>query len=87
MSRRPQYYSDDSEDELQLDGVIESQGLKRARDETTQSEYQVSQVVKKTKQTRGKNWDERDSLFLIEAVEYADGSKKRILTHIRIILK
>ena len=41
---------------------------------------------KKTKQTWGKNWDERDSLFLVEAVEYADGSKKRIVTHMRIIL-
>ena len=86
MSRLSQDYSTALTAQLQLDAESRSQGLKHARDETAQSEYQVSPAAKKTNQARGKNWNERDSLLLIEAVEYADGTKKRILTHMRIIL-
>ena len=86
MFRLPQDYSTALTTQLQLAAESRSQGSKHARDETAQSEYQVSPAAKKTNQARGKNWNERDSLLLIEAVEYADGTKKRILTHMRIIL-
>ena len=72
--------------QLRLSMEIRPQGLKRMRDESAQSERQVSPATKKTNQARGKNWDERDSLFLIEAMEYAHRSKKRILKCIKIIL-
>ena len=86
MSRLLKEYSTARTAQLQLDVESRSQGSKHARDEAAQSEYQVLPAAKKTNQARGKNWNERDSLLLIEAVEYADGTKKHILTHIRIVL-
>lgn len=65
--------------ELQVTSQLQTHGTKRTRDEMRQGENQSPSDSKRTNQTRGKNWNERDSLLLIEAVTWAEAQKKRIV--------
>jgi len=66
--------------ELQLPSQLQPRGAKRTREEMRESGNQS----KKTNQTRRKNWNEGDSLLLIEAVTWAEGQKKRIFTGLKL---
>ena len=71
--------------ELQLPSQLLSQGTKRTRAEMRQTQDQSSSAgSKRTNQTQGRNWNEEDSLLLIEAVAWAEGQKKRICTYLEI---
>ena len=61
--------------ELQLPSQLQPRGAKRTREEMRESGNQS----KKTNQTRGRNWSEADSLLLIDAVSWAERTKKGVV--------
>lgn len=61
-----------------------SQGSKRIREPDPSLEPLSNS--KRSSQARGKNWNEEDSLLLIEAVSWAEGSKKRIAIYVRVLI-
>jgi len=66
--------------ELQVTNKPPTPSNKRAREGTNSSDNQGSlSARKKTNQTRGKDWNEQDSLLLIDAFAWAKGQKQCIL--------